>query len=133
MAAVSLVVIGLFTRLLASSAKNTDLTTANLLARSILDRAARIGPPKWGIGSEHSVSGGTASLQTNGDESKTDFSYEIDVRKATSEVGTLGQLYHLTVTVSWWGEDVSSTRMRQGIGKVSTQLTRTVYIREESP
>lgn len=129
MAMVSLVIIAIFTKLLISSTKNTDLITANLLARGIMDKAVRQGPPKWGKDDTYSISGGSASLATNGDQSDTKFVYEIETRKVTSNPDSVGQLFWVKVTVSWWADKVGNKNSRQDYGRLSTEIVRTVYLR----
>lgn len=125
MTALSLVVIAIFTKLLASSTKSTDLTTANLLARSLLDRAVRQGPPDWGNAGNFSRDGGTIALET-GEAAATKFTYQISPVKVTNAPDpNLGQLYNVTVEVRWWDPE-----QKRGMGKLSTTLSRTVYIRE---
>lgn len=135
MASVSLVIIGLFTRLLASSTKNADLTTANLLARGVLDKAARIGKPTWGTQSTFTGPKNTGtvseSVEVAGNDGTTEYIYELRVEKVTDSDKAIGQLYHLTVTVSWWGEKASAKSGRQDYGNLNTVLTRTVYVRED--
>ncbi|HIB67773.1 MAG TPA: type II secretion system protein [Phycisphaerales bacterium] len=125
---ISLAVIGVFTKLLSASTKNTDRTAAHLLAQSALDKAARQGPPDWGFGLSGST--GTASisdkLSTNNDQTETEFTTTITVGKVTDADPKiyLGNLYDVTVSVSWWG------KKRQGLGRLSTETSRTVYIRQ---
>lgn len=129
--ALSLVVVAIFTRLLVSSTKNSDQTTANLLARSILDRAVRQGPPDWGTGGDFSTAGGTATLSTNDTTSKTGFVYQVTpVRLTTPDSFGFGELYEVTVIVSWWTDSADKNASREGYGRTSVEVTRTVYIRE---
>lgn len=135
LATVSLVIIGLFTRLLASSTKNTDLTAANLLARGVLDKAIRSGKPNWGTSKKLADAGGSVTdmIKLDGNDSTTEFEYQLEVTRETSNPAAIGQLYRLDVTVSWWSEKGSSKTGRHGYGKLSTQLSRTVYVRGEIP
>lgn len=129
MSVVSLAIIAVFTKLLISSTKNTDLVTANLLARGIMDKAVRQGPPKWGAEGTYSISGGSASLATNGENHDTKFVYEIETKKITKDPDSPGNLFWIKVTVSWWSDKVGSKTSRQEYGKLSTRIVRSVYLR----
>lgn len=125
---ISLAIIGVFTKLLSASTKNTDRTAAHLLAQSTLEKASRQGPPDWGFGvggstGEASI---TDKLSTNNDRTQTEFTTTIKVDKVTNADPKvyLGNLYDVTVTVSWWG------KKRRGLGRLSTETSRTVYIRQ---
>ena len=125
---ISLAIIGVFTRLLSASTKNTDQTAAHLLAQSALEKASRQGPPDWGFGISGSTGTGAVStkLNTNNDQSKTEFTTTVKVEKVTNADPKvyLGNLYDVKVSVSWWG------KKRQGLGKLSMETSRTVYIRQ---
>ncbi len=128
MAGLLLVIIALFTKLLVNSTKNTDLTAANLLARSILDQSVRRGPSNSG---QFTTPDDSLELSTNNRDSKTKFSYEIQSQRITNtHDSSLGRLYQVTATVSWWADEVSQEHSRQGYGRLSTSISRTVYVKE---
>lgn len=127
MAVVSLTVIGLFSKLLISTQKSSQVVTADLLCQAILAEAVKEGPPGWGVGGDYSVNGGRASLHTS-EERKTGYNYQVvPVRVLTDD--KMGELWDVTVNVSWWGEEVDTSRERQGMGRLSRDLNRTVYVR----
>ena len=132
----SLVVIGVFTKLLLASTKGSDLTTANLLARSILDRAVRYGPPRsagvdgWGVGGDYTTSGGRASMYTHDTKVKTKFVYQVIPTRLTPDKNVVGTLYDVRVIVTWWEDEASAQAARQEFGRLSTEVSRTVYVRQ---
>jgi hypothetical protein len=134
MTALSLVIVAVFTKLLISSTKNTDLTTANLLARSILDQTVRKGPgqnPNEPDFHKFTTPGEKVSLSTNNKNSKTKFVYEVRSQRITNEAdSTLGNLYNVEVIVSWWSDEADESNSRADYGKLSTQISRTVYVKE---
>jgi hypothetical protein len=132
MTALSLVVVAVFTRLLISSTKNTDLTTANLLASSLLDETVRRGPTgSIGDPQRFKVPGESVELVTNHEKSKTKFVYAVRSQRITTDGdSTLGNLYNVEVTVSWWADSADVSGSRGDYGKLNTTLSRTVYIKE---
>ncbi len=129
MAVLAVVVIGVFTKLMVSTTKSTDLTAAQLLARSVLDRAVRAGPPDWGV---DFTSVGTVGLYTHDKTVMTDFVYQVVPLRLTpaGSSDSMGELYEIGVTVSWWTETPDANAGHAGVGKVSTQISRTVFIRK---
>ena len=119
--AVSLVVIGLFTRLLATSAKSQDQMAANILARGLLEQTVRRGPD----GSENfTLPEETTILATNDESTKVEYRYEVSSRVvATDPDSDMGTLYEVTVSVSWWDES------SKGHGRLQTSASRMVYVR----
>jgi prepilin-type N-terminal cleavage/methylation domain-containing protein len=131
MAVVSLTVIGLFSKLLISTQKSSQVVTADLLCKAILEEAVREGPPNWGVGGDFSVNGGKATLYTS-EEKKTGYNYQVQPNRVHTD-DKMGELWEVTVNVSWWGDRVDTTRTRQGMGRLSRELTRIVYIRGRTP
>ena len=119
----ALALVGLFSRLLSTTAKTTDQTAARMLARGILEHALREGPDSnWG------GLGGKANLKAHDNLTGTDFVYEIkDAR--LNPPSAVGNLYQVTVTVTWWKKDVDANATYGGLGKTSVDLTGSVYIR----
>ena len=128
MSVISLVIIGLFSRLLLTSKKSSQATTANLLAQSIMDRAVREGPPNWGKGTDYTVNGGKASLYTTEEKKKTEYVFEIHHDPVLDDA-KMGELWKLQVVVSWWTDTPDSQAGRANMGRMSRELTRTVYVR----
>lgn len=129
MSILAVVVIGVFTKLMVSTTKSSDLTAAQLLARSVLDRAVRAGPPDWGV---DFTGVGTVELYTHDKTTLTDYVYSVVPVRVTPAGGTdtMGELFELRVTVSWWTDTPDADAGRQGVGKLSTELSRTVFIRQ---
>jgi hypothetical protein len=128
-AILSLIVLGVFTKLLLSSTKSTDLTTASLLARGVLEKVVREGP----VGTAGTVRfpelEGETELFTQDRGSKTKFFYQVSSARLTTEADSgIGTLHNVRVTVSWW-EDDGAESSRADYGKLSTQVERTVYVR----
>ena len=129
MAVLLLVVVGVFTKLMMSSVKSTDLTTASTLAQTILEHAVRQGPPEWGIGGDFSTTGGRAEFYTHDTNISTKFVYQVKVDRATTPPeSSMGTLYNIKVIVNWWGEEADRTSARPDLGRLSTELTRMVYV-----
>lgn len=128
MAVLAVVVIGVFSKLLVSSAKSTDLTAGQLLAKSVLDRAARQGPDQWGVGGSTTNFGGGAQLYAHDKTTGTRFVYEVLPVRLNTDI--MGNLYEVTVTVTWWRDQVDPEAGRQQVGRLSTQLSRTVYVKK---
>jgi hypothetical protein len=116
----SLSVVGLFTKLLASSVKSQDQVSANILAQGLLEQAVRRGPDSKG----HYSLSEQSKVLSSGNDSETRFSYEVNSRRMTSKTAsTMGSLYEVTVGVTWWDDST------KGHGRLSTKATRTVYVK----
>ena len=126
------VVVGFFSRMLMASAKSTDQTAGRLLAHSVLERAAREGPPNWGVAGNLGSTAGGQRVYAHDSLTGTDFVYRVDVTKVsvTRPNIPMGEMYQLDVTVTWWKDKADAQAQSEGVGQVSTQLKRTVYIRE---
>lgn len=119
LATLSLVVVALFTKLLASSVKNQDQISANILAQGLLEQAVRKGPNGKG---KYSLPDQSTVLSSNDQSSRTEFSYDVTSRQISS-ASAMGTLYEVTVSVKWWDD------LRQGYGNLSTKASRTVYVK----
>lgn len=119
----ALALVGLFSRLLATTAKTTDQTAARILARGILEHALREGPDNdWG-----GLSGRT-NLKAHDNLTGTDFVYEVkDAR--LNPPNAMGNLYQVTVVVTWWKKDADPKATYSGLGKLSVELTGSTYVR----
>ena len=126
------IVIGIFSRLLFSSAKSGDQMAARLLARGVLERALREGPPNWGVKGNLSNAGGKGNLYTHDNMSQTDFVYQVTPHRITTPQTTaaMGDLWEVRVVVSWWRATADPNASREGMGRVSTELSRSVYYRQ---
>ncbi len=126
----AVVTIGVFTRLLSSSGKGTDQVAAQVVAQTVLDRAVRHGPPNWGFPSGGAT--GKLELEIREPTTQTDFLYRVEAQRATTTADSLsmGNLYEVQVTVTWWQEEVDSSAYRQGIGRTSLELSRLVFVKE---
>lgn len=129
MSVLSLSVIGVFSKLLTASAKSSDQTAGRLLAKGVLDRALREGPPNWGVGGNFSSFGGEAALYAHDSLSGTSFVYQVLPNEVVTTTNSMGRLYEVTVTVTWWRDRADAGATREGVGRLSTELTRTVYFR----
>ncbi len=123
LAIMALSVIAVFTHLLNSAAKTTDLTAGRVFAQRVLDRAVRSGPPNWGF------PGGTGSqeITTQDRHTSTTFVYTVTpalLRSDTGLAGTAREFYFVEVQVTWWGTDPDQARPE--IGKLSTSLGQAV-------
>ncbi len=48
---------------------------------------------------------------------------------AVAPIPTMGSLYHVTVTVTWWSSQADPNASRAETGKLSVQLDQVVYLR----
>lgn len=121
-------VIGLFTKLLASTTKTTDLTAGTIFAQRVMERAVRAGPPGWG-GSGVTALGQT-DVYTHDIDNQTTFLYRVipAVMYSPPELPLrMGTLYNIDVLVYWWVDDPD--RARAGMGRLSFMTSQTVYVR----
>ena len=124
----ALSVIAVFLALLQSSAKNREQAMAELLAESLLEKAASIGPPDWGV-SERLGERLEAQLEADG----TKFFYQVEAHSVEAKASPWeGQPWRITVTVGWWLKDEAPqlTTSRIGFGNKYVRSVRTVYWRE---
>lgn len=111
--------VGLFTTLLASSTKSSNLTAGTLVAQRVLQRAVDGGPPFEGDG-EH-------RLAMHEGQAATRFVYSITSEQLYAPPGPLGaEASLLTVQVYWWVGDPGEAR--RGSGRLSTELQRVVHV-----
>ena len=130
---ISITVAGVFIHLLHASAKTSDVTAGRALARRLLDRAVRAGPPDWGfpqlptvVGDPSYKEGGTQILMTQATESQSEFFYRVewdDLKPADTGIGGVSrELYHVQVVVSWWGD--APDRSQVEMGRLSTKISQ---------
>lgn len=121
---VSLVIFGLLTVLLQSSAKTREQAAAELLAESLLEKAAREGPPGWGVDGEAGV-----RREVPPELDGTRFSYQIDPsRVERPSTDSVGELWEIKVTVAWWSDEGSALESsRVGHGQSFLRATRQAY------
>ncbi len=122
-ALVSLAVIGVFSSLLLSTAKTSTQAGAELLAKSLLDRAVRQGPPNWSTGNETIAH----RLELGDKQAPTTVFYRIEVQALQKH--SMGELHQVSVTV-FWDQEGQSQGYRVGQGKTWVEQTRVVYIDE---
>lgn len=128
LAFIALLVVGVFLALLQSSAKNREQAMAELLTESILERAAAVGPPEWGV--ERKV-GTRLEAELESDGSK--FFYQVDpVKVDTRPESAAGDTWKVTVTVGWWlAKDAPRMESsRVGFGNQYVKGVRTIYWRQ---
>jgi len=116
-------VLVVLTQLMAGSQKSSDLAGGSIVAEQLLNNVVNQpvlapGPP---------VKGTLRSLQAG---KTTEFHYSTDVQSLDSS-SDVGASFLVTVQV-WWMVDDPEQR-RQGVGKLSTRLTRIVYRSEATP
>lgn len=125
LAVISVVVIGLFVRLTASSSKSADQTAALEVASRLLDEYARAAPEEWmNVSSQQ-------DLHTRDPGSKTTYYYRLRHRQIDDGQSLMGDLYRLDVDVFWWPADPSRldrTPSRRDYGKLKVSLARTVFV-----
>lgn len=124
-------VITLLLGLFRSSTKGEDQTIALEIADRLLSQISNADPSKWDlIASDPNV------LYTHDPRSQTVFKTDLDyleLSAAPADTATtpqMGDIYDVTVDVSWWAEDGTTSRRGYGLQKVT--LKRTVYV-EMSP
>jgi hypothetical protein len=128
LAAVALVLIGVFLALIRTSAKNREQAMAELLTESLLEKATAAGPPDWGVGAQI----GTrleAVLQQDGSR----FFYQVDPLSILPEPSDPdGHSWQVTVTVGWWTRNPAGSleRAREGFGNQYVKGVRSVYVRD---
>ncbi|MBI3928119.1 MAG: hypothetical protein HY319_21430 [Armatimonadetes bacterium] len=121
----AVVVMGVFSKLLSSSAKTADLTIGRVLAGRVLEKAIRSGPPEFGLPSGT----GSSDIYSHDPASRTTFVYALTPTKLQDGLPTrpMGDLWHLEVQVHWWTDQPST---RPGMGRLSTSVEEVVFIQE---
>jgi len=122
---IAVTIAGVFTHLLQASAKTSDLTAGRSLARRILDRAIRAGPPGWGFGDLE----GSQTLATQDSRATTKFLYSITpvrLKRDSGMVGVTRELYFVEVEVKWWAEAIEPDPTRPEMGRLSTRVSQAV-------
>ena len=121
---VTVIVIGLFLKLMTASTKGLDQTVALDIAQNKLDQAAQSSASKWLIynSEAHSVSDS---------RTPTIFHYVMTADELTATVpgsNTMGDMYKLDLEVYWWPEEDKRVSTRHEMGRLSVKLSRIVYI-----
>lgn len=119
---VSITVAGVFTHLLNSSSKTTDLTAARVLAGQILDKAVRAGPPTFG---HANLLDNPVRLKSQDAQTQTEYIYNIYPSPLKNDgliPGVTRRLYFVEVEVTW-----SADGYRAEQGKLSTKLSQAVH------
>lgn len=108
-----------------SATKGQDQTVALELADKLLTQLSDADSSYWTqIVDDPNV------LYTHDPEAPTTFKAEF--RYINADTLTMGNLYAVTVTVFWWPDAAGNNVARQGYGRQSVTLTRTVY-EQKSP
>lgn len=128
LALLMIVVLGIFTQLLASSTKNTLLQAGTLHADKVLNEAvrnARSSPPAF-----DPTATGQQGIYTHDETNLTIFYHTLVATPVTTfNPSAPGETWQLEVEVNWWAADASDpTRARPGYGKLYTRQQRMVYI-----
>jgi hypothetical protein len=126
---ISITVAGVFIHLLHASAKTSDLTAGRTLARRVLDRAVRAGPPDWGFPALVSTSFvGSQMMTTQGSDRQTEFIYSIEpsALKSNDVVGGVTrQIYYVEVEVKWWVDNpTDAVKSQAELGRLSTTISQ---------
>ncbi len=123
LAVASLVLLGLFSRMLASQSKSSHQTVGILMAQKIIERCSRAGPPNWGLTDITQVQ--TESVVVQESKASVDFSYQLTASVVAPEPSKvpMGTLYLLELKLWWWSEQAVG-----GTGKSFVETSRVVYI-----
>lgn len=125
LAVISVIVIGLFVRLTASSSKSADQSAALEVASRLLDEYARAAPEEWkNVDSRQ-------DLQTRDPGSKTTYYYRLRHKQIDDGTSLMGDLYRLDVDVFWWPANqarLDQTPNRRDYGKLKVSLGRAVFV-----
>lgn len=124
-AVVSLSVVGLFSRLAVSSQVSAEQAAADLLASTLIERAASEGPPEWGVGEAQVFQENPASLETGNAQGSEAMVFQVIPEELERQ--PLGVLYRLRVRVSWQ-EDSGPQNAERGRGLV--ERSRLVYVED---
>lgn len=123
---IGVTIAGVFIHLLSASAKTSDLTAGRSLARRVLDRAVRAGPPDWGYPTlttqPDDSKTGSEVLVTQATQTSSEFDFTLRWKPLkTPDTGVPGvsrEIYYIEVEVSWW-EDASRAEMGMLTTKIS--------------
>ena len=107
----------LFTSLLASSTKTTNLSVGTYLAEQKLEEAIRRNQ-YWPVPTEAST-----GLYSVDSRDTTQFWQRLETTPISGQAGQFGGAYLITVEVWWWSKDP-----RHGQGRLSTRLSRLHYV-----
>lgn len=132
LAFIALTVVGVFLALLQSSAKNREQAMAELLTESLLEKAAAVGPPDWGVRGQIGIQKKAEDEWEFPSDGPT-FFYQLDpVKVDTRPDSAAGETWKITATVGWWlAEDAPRIETsRVGFGNQYVKGVRTVYWRQ---
>lgn len=123
---IAVVLIGVFSKLLTSTAKNSDLSVGEHLAKKVLDRAVREGPPNWGTGG---LANGQMNIYSRDTANQINYLYTVTPTLVTTPASAypMGTVYQVTVRVEWWKDSTDSTGSHRDMGRLSTTLGQLVY------
>lgn len=119
-------VLVLFSQLMASTTKNTNLSAGALYADRILEQAlASVNPAPPAF---DAVLSGEETVVTHDSDHPTRFAYTLEATQL-SPVTVPGERWYLEVEVQWWHEDPNAPgRARAGSGNLFTRQSRMVYV-----
>ncbi|MBI3928889.1 MAG: hypothetical protein HY319_25330 [Armatimonadetes bacterium] len=126
LALISLSIIGFFSKILTASAKSADLSAGRTLARQILDRAVREGPPNWGT---RGALAGSEEIHSHDTANRLRYLYTVTPTLLTTPASDypMGGAYNVQVVVYWWPDAADSTGSRREVGRLWTRLNQVVY------
>lgn len=123
LASLTVVVIGLFSKMLSSGGKQAEQGVARRLADKVLTKAVRQGPPGWGgAGTNYED---TVELKSGRSELTTKYTYQVQVDHVRST--DLGDLKRVQVQVTWWPDATDGDNMRMDRGRLSLNVDQLVY------
>lgn len=117
---VSLAIIGVFSGLMLGSSKNSTQAAAELLARTVLDSAARSDPETWPSLSSFQ------KKELIGDRGSKTTELFCRLESELIDQHQMGDLHRLQVSVTWDSSDPEGHRL--GRGKNWIELGRIVYV-----
>jgi prepilin-type N-terminal cleavage/methylation domain-containing protein len=108
----------MFTRLLGTSAKGSNLVVGAAVAEEVIEHVITND-----LYTSLSLSGVQRQFATD-DQNTTEFFYQVDSTELPRVPGTIGRSYHLKVAVWWWSDNANEAR--SGQGKLSYEVERIV-------
>lgn len=123
---ISITVAGVFIHLLHASAKTSDVTAGRTLARRVLERAVRAGPPTWGY--DDYTEAKSEIIVTQGSQTPSEFIYSVLPARLKSQDqfdGVTREIYYIEVEVKWWVDDPNSpVKTVSEMGRLSTTISQ---------
>ncbi|MBI3924714.1 MAG: hypothetical protein HY319_04175 [Armatimonadetes bacterium] len=130
-------VLVLLNQMVASTARNADLTVGSLFAESLLEtciREARTTPfPTPAFDPVvASMGGGAEGIYTHDSAQQTTFLHKLTATPL-GPTGLVTETWYVEVEVNWWASDTSQAgQSRAGLGRLSTTQGRLVYVSRDS-